>query len=242
MAMQKNNAFTGAVGPVVFFTRNGKQGFRARPQKVKQTKNMKGHARRFGAAAAISSSLRSCLEDVLSDTKEPKMRYRLNHTIAKWLKALEATKDTMHGDFATLDNFQFNEKALLPEKMRWVPVVDWSDSAAIRVDIPALTPARDISAPAKTKSLCLSLVAVTCYMKDSYTVSEVMQREIPVPYSQQMLQQQSIWIPMKTSNKQLTVLVLALQYFNSEAEKNEEEHWMPAAIIGYRYTGNQSSK
>lgn len=240
MAMQKGNNYSGVAGAVVFFTRNGKQGVRARPAKVKQTKGMKANHTGFGRAARIGSHLRSGLNNFVPNYKDPALMYALNDCVRKWLMYTVSPAGTKTAGFASLEGFELNAQALLKEKLRLYPTVDWSDRRKILVHIPALVPADDIAAPPypahnTTKTIRWYLRAVDVTLGDRPHLEDFADASITLPYNSREVAAQTVSLEMAVKAKHLVVVFLRQVYVDGGDEEIVDERWQCGAIIGAKH-------
>jgi hypothetical protein len=252
MATQKGNNYSGIVGPVVFFTRNGKQGVRARPTKVKRTQGMKANSNGFGHAARIGSVVRSGLKNFVPNTTEAALMHALNDCLRKWLKFVVAPAGNNAAGFATLEGFEINAQALLKEKLRVHPTVDWSTKGKISVQIPAMVPTDDIASPPTpthnaTHSVRWELRALDVQPGDDKRntkgrfvgarprIDEWKEATITMPYTNKTIAAQTVQLDMTAKPKHVMLVFLRLVYLDAGGMEIVDERWRCGGIVGAKY-------
>lgn len=238
MAITRNNSLSGMVGPVVVYMLNGKNIMRARPSRFKQTKATKAAAKQFGLASGISANLRRQIYRSLEGMTQQSMRYRFNKAILEWLRSgRPATNSGMPG-FSSLEQFQFNEKISLRDRLRAQVSIDWSRAGKIILDIPAMVPNRDIAAPQNTASIQWIIEVARTSLKNQLSVEGIPPTAaFNIKYSGKTINSRRIEIPFVLKPGELTIVVVALRYIiNNNPGVLNDEKWMPTGIIGTYYT------
>jgi hypothetical protein len=236
MASQKNNVLSGMVGNVIFYEFRGVQCIRVRPARVKQSKATKISAGQFGQASRISRLLRSGFHELLADTKEKNMMYRLNKVLLQWLRNGNPANSAQ--GFSFIDQFQFNEKTSLAEKLKLPLTLDWEQPGKIIVNIPKLLPSRDIAAPAGTGTVQWQIAAVSCTIADRSELAGYSVRTIDITYNDNLVPANKIELPIVLKAGHLTVVSLALKYKvvkNGNSILVNDARWLPVGIIGTKF-------
>ena len=237
MASQKNNHLSGLLGNVIFYEFRGKQCARSRPGRVKQSEAAKISSEQFGRASKISAKLRSGFHELLPDTKNKNMMYRLNKVLFQWLRNGDPV-DSAQG-FSFIDQFQFNEKTSLTEKLKLPLTIDWDEPGRIIVNIPKLLPSRDIAAPAGTETVQWQIAAVSCKIFDHNKFEgDYAVRTIDIIYNEEPVPANKIELPFILKPGLLTVVGLAMKYkvaAKGTSVPVNDERWLPAGIIGTKF-------
>lgn len=253
MAMQKGNNYSGVAGPVVMFVRNGKQGVRSRPLKVKQTPGMKTNNRGFGWAASIGAKVRQGLKDFVPDIKDKPLMYALNDRIAKWLKHSYAPAGPATHGFASLEGFEINAQSLLKEKLRLHPVVDWNIAGKILIHIPAMVPTGDIAVPPtppfhSTQNVRWDFRVVDVFLGDGKKrnkkgrvvgdptrLDATSNATLNIPYTREPIGAQTVAIDYAVEAKHLVLVFMRLVYIDGGGEEIVDERWRCGGIVGAKF-------
>lgn len=236
MALNKNDSLTGKMGPVVVYTLNGKQVVRARPRPHKKSKSSQQAAKQFGLASKISAQLRTQLYKTVHDIPQKNTRYRFDGVIREWLQNGKPASNSRISAFSSMQQFQFNEKSSLSERLRVQPSVDWVNAGKIMINLPAMVPMRDMAAPPNTASIQCIIEAARTLLKNQLIIKELPSAAINIKYSNKTINSQHIQIPFELKAGELIIAVMALRYITNNSRVLNDEKWMPAGVIGTFYT------
>jgi len=230
MALQKTVFVTGKLANIIFYEFRGTPCGRTMPAKVRQTKATKASARQFGKAATLSKLLRQLLTPVLPDPLNKKMMYRLNATLAKWLR-----RDKSNAGLSHLEGFEFNMEALLKEKVRKSLSIDWTTKGKVILKMPELVPVRDIAAPVNTRELHWQIMVASISHNKIPTVRNSYTNSINMVYYNEPRAAENLSMPFVINSGDLAVVAVALQY-TSERKGDlvivDDNRWKPAMILG----------
>ena len=230
MALQKTVFVTGKLANIIFYEFRGTPCGRTMPAKVRQTKATKASAKQFGKAATLSKLLRQLLTPVLPDPLNKKMMYRLNATLAKWLRS-----DKSNAGLSHLEGFEFNVEALIKEIVRKSISIDWTTKGKVILKMPDLVPVRDIAAPFNTRELHWQIMVVSITHKERPSIRNSYTSSINMAYDSEPRAAENLSIPFIINSGDLTVVAVALQY--TSERKGElvivgDKRWKPANILG----------
>lgn len=235
MARQINPHLTGSIGNFVYYLFRGKPCVRSKPKRIKQTKATKESAIRFGKAVRISRTLRVGLDGILTDPKDHQMIVRLNTAILHWIRT-EKSK-TYQTELPFIQKFQFNEEALLSEKLNIEMAISWNTPGKIIIEIPKMDPLKTIYAPAGTQMIRLEIIATGATVEDGTSIGSY-NTQVDIMYKAGVLSEQEIAIPFKLRTGSITVVGLRMKYIKAKQTWTKgvaDKRWLPAAIIGGCY-------
>src|SRR5688572_17531774 len=116
--------FSGKVGPVVLYERNGTPCMRSLASRVRQSKATKKAATLFGKAARIGKTLREGLAAILPDPKNRLVMYPMNQALQQWLKVSDL--NSFITKLPALNDLQFNTETDIHYRLQ-VPVsIAWN--------------------------------------------------------------------------------------------------------------------
>jgi hypothetical protein len=237
MPVLKNVSFTGKIGNVVCYKRNGKYCYRMMPGHVKQSKATKVRSTNFGIAAKAAARLRSQLTPVLPFPDDRIMQINFVGALAKWLGREVIADIQPTEDVPFVSNFQFNNRTNITERFRVSIVTTHPSENLFEVSFPAFVPDRSIAAPANTVSVDCNVAIAGCNLKEgiatgSYSVA------LNFPFNDEKIPAQIISLPLKTGAGNLVVISMQLQFNilkNGIIKKNANVAFMPAGVIRAEY-------
>ena len=142
-----NNHVSGAIGPVIFYTRNGKQCCRSKPRKVKQTIATKKRSSNFSIASKFSAAARRSMKD-LCKLPDGTRHNRLTKTFSLWLRTADVNSIST-GVVSVLQELSLN-----PEKNstgKWNNHISMAlYSEGIKIKVSDLIPCEMIAMPRNT--------------------------------------------------------------------------------------------
>ena len=243
MGRAKNLLATGKVGNLIFYEYRGQQCCRTAPGTVKQTAGMKKNSSRFGLAACASGYLRSYLEPIFHDAKDKTMLYGFNSAINKWLREFQPNENTFSTSNFYIDNFQFNQQALLPVLVKKPINARFTGSGAITIDVPELMPGTDIIAPPNTVHIHYKARVTGCVLDFNrnycfhvhHNRDDKRNDRITLEYGEQPLPPQSISLQIQPMQRALIVVVFGLQYEVRQGKKTAlltDKSWLPVGVVG----------
>jgi hypothetical protein len=235
MGRQSQNSFKGAVGNVIYYEFRGIPCVRARPGSIKQTKNTKESAKRFGMASSMAASLRYGLESFTPIDKKREIQSRLVKVILQWLQHDPPGTKGLFNGLSLIKGFEFNEDSPLSALLKVAIEVSWNDKERIIIKIPALVPSRDISAPAKTQKVFWKIFAVRCTIDYPSVRQDVESSEFEMPYNDNAINARLIELPVALQKNQLGIVAISLAYSVKKIGWKPSSAWLPAAIVDAAY-------
>ena len=118
MAIVTDPGFTGRIGNLIYYNRDGKKYVRTIPDSVRQTKATKKKATEFGRSSTIGASIRRGLSPVIPNSRDQKMQTRLVSVVFQWLNQLEKVKSVSGFQPLDLGSFSFMENGISVHR-RW---------------------------------------------------------------------------------------------------------------------------
>jgi hypothetical protein len=243
MGRTKHSAVSGKVANLIYYEYRGKPCCRSAPETVRQTVGMKKSASQFGLAVRLSKYLRRPLNTFFPDAKDKALLYGFNNAIMKWLRELKPDENTFSTSNFFIDQFQFNESALLPVLVMKPINTIFSGPGGIIIDIPELVPGKDIIAPegtlklhwrARVTSCGIEFDRRHCYQVETQT-GDKRSAEAILEYEGQSLPPQRLSLHLKQQNSALTIVALRLQYETKKYGKPHivaDKEWAPAGVVG----------
>jgi hypothetical protein len=238
MAKPTRIILSGKIENLIFYEFRGKPCVRKAPTKVRQTKATKASAKLFGMAVSMSAELRKALAKILPAKAKHKYMYRLNTVLLKWLKEERPKTPAPSNAFSALHDFSFNEDCSLHSYLRRSVMVDWSKTGPVVVRIPALTPAKDLRAPAKTQSVIWRITIASCAVDNPSAAGQQAFAEVEMPYENDPVGARSIELPFSLSRGDLAVVVISLQYRVAKSDWTSlltNSKWLPVDIVDAAY-------
>jgi len=224
---------SGKIGNVIFYDRNGKWCIRSRATRVRQTKATKAAAVLFGKAAKMGKTLRSGLNDILPDSRERKMMYRMNKSLLLWLQSSRPKSFELNLPF--IDHFQFNQDSDLKEKIKLPIVIDWKKRGKVIVHFPETDILKVVTSPKDTVAIYVEIAITGCKVSDGSSTGRYF---TSIEISEQSPAPSKVELPFQLKNEFLTIVVAAVKF---ERSKNgysaiaPEKRWLPLAVIGSCY-------
>ncbi|HUR65225.1 MAG TPA: hypothetical protein VMZ03_02640, partial [Chitinophagaceae bacterium] len=234
MARQTGSFIKATIGNVIYYEHRGIPVMRSKPTQVRQSKASKKSAQEFGRAIIYSRKIRSSLRDLLVPGDRSVM-YRLNNAFLQWLKDSRADKKLLAEYITELRSFELNESSRLTSCLRFKPEAEIYQTGKIFVVIPALTAAKDISAPANTRRVRLTIICARCTTLDKPVQVQVNpedhQTVMEMDYNDTRHPAQRVEISFKTTRGDIVLVAIGLSYFVMK-QKNlirvTDPKWLPA--------------
>jgi hypothetical protein len=224
MGTQSHIKLRATVANLIFYERLGEFYIRTKPQKVKQTKATRAKSKVFGAAVTIAKNIRICLAAIIPDTKDRDMQTRLNIAMLAFLNRQQ-----------TLAGFEFNAASPLAARFKIKPKLIQTTPASCTIQLPAFNPVESITAPAYTKNVLITVLAVFVNLQQKLvTGSEPV--VLTIPYNNVTIPTQQITL-LKNNNAAANMVLIAmgLKYnkTNVVTEYVPDARWLPAGIMAY---------
>jgi hypothetical protein len=233
MARQTALKFTGTVGSVIFYERLGGYYMRSKPKQVRQTTATKASAGTFGKANTLGKSLRQAMKPILPSATNRQLMYRLNSALQQWL-AISNDAATGIQPVPSLQHFQLNTACSLQERCKPPFIVQWRPDSTALLNIPAINPVANITAPAGTIAVQVHLMAVACRVSDA-TIQAVQEQTIAYDYTGTDHPSLQVPFALPVTNGNLLLIAVALRY--RLADKPErycvKMEWLPAEVVGW---------
>lgn len=232
MAINRGNSISGLMGPVVLYQLNGVNIMRSRPRKHKKSKASQQAAKDFGAASRLSALLRRGIYRLVEHISQTGTRYRFDRVIREWYRHYKNSSGEQAHSF--LEQFQFNEKISLAERLKIRAEVDWSKPGKILIKIPSLIPQLDIAAPKNTDSVKWKIAISTASPEYPYHGGS-WSEEFAMKYSSDRIGEQTLEMDSSLKDGDLGMIVLALKYSLLSTGDLLDENWLPVGVIGSYY-------
>lgn len=235
MARYNGKDISGAVGPVVFYTVNGKQYMRSKPESAPRRKKSPGSAN-----AAIFGLVSSCGSAIIRDIKGyflfpfklatyNVMRGWMRNQYAQHLQDTEWPLVMKGGDMC-----QVNPEVNLAERLRTAIQITDTGNGSIRLVLGAMNPATDLIVPKKTRSVTLKLAVAAMPFEADARAPEVVFEQHHFNYGKQLLPQKEWLFHTGAKTGDIALVVAALEYNTGEVANNgysQELHDLPIAVI-----------
>ncbi|MCE3282272.1 MAG: hypothetical protein K0Q66_1009 [Chitinophagaceae bacterium] len=226
---------SGKVGTVICYEWKGMPCVRSMPAHVRQTKNTKAAAKRFGHAKTISRLLREGMETLVPDYRAAELMYRVDNAAAEWLK--QADPDHPGPVTGSLNGLELNVESELRYRLKNNITVDWDTPGKVIVQIPAMDLFESVAAPSGTVMLQLRISATGCMVQERDRW-ETKTATIDIPFEAGMQGARSVELPYRLKQGCLSIVAVSLVYFKKkrdEAEEVKEQRWLPARIVSAYY-------
>lgn len=156
MAQSQLNV-TGKAGPVIYYTRNGKNCIRTKPVKVKQTLATKKRSSNFSLASTCARISRIQLAEIIS-TRDGNRHSRLTGAFSLWLKGSDLS-DIPAGEIISLKNFEVNPPKMLASKWQQkISVV--KNTSGLLITVLPLQPSEMMAVPKDTCIIDLNITTM----------------------------------------------------------------------------------
>jgi hypothetical protein len=225
---------SGKVGNVIFYSIGNVQFSRIKPSRVRQTKDTKVRSRNFGIASAAGRILRIQLKQAILMPKDRAMQIRFCGAIAKWMQRNAVAKIPSAEKLPFIHDFTFSKEKGMEVRCRVGMLVEQPSDNLIAIAVPAFIPNRDISAPARTVAVKLTLaVAGVTLAKGIGTASEVI--ELHIDYNNEMVAAQTLNFQVPVLPGTLLITVGSMEYILNGGEVCSKEAFMPCSVMDARY-------
>lgn len=232
MGILKNVKFTGTINGLIFYERFGELYVRSAPAQVRQSAGSKAAAKNFGWAYSRARLLRSLLASLIPNPKDRDMQNRLARALKKLLSNPPAPGTRLSdAEVGSLQGFRFNPAASLKECLQFPPEFTEVPDGKIRLEIPALNPAEAITAPEGAAMLQIRAMAASfSFEHDSSAASSI--ASLNILLTDDLQTAQSLLLEVLPEKAGITVLALALSWFNQEGhELSPAERFRVAEIV-----------
>jgi hypothetical protein len=214
------NTISGKIENVVYYTVGDKQFVRIKARKVKQSKATKVRSHNFGVASAAGRVLRA----------------QLKQAIAKWLQRYAVAEIPSAEKLPFLHNFCFSKEKGMDIRCRIPMLVEQGSDELITIAVPAFIPTRDISAPARTVAIKLTLsVAGVNLDKGLSTGSETI--GLHLDHNNETVAAQTLNFHVPVLPGTLLVTVGSMEYILNDGDVCSKEAFMPCSVMDARYVG-----
>jgi hypothetical protein len=137
-----------------------------------------------------------------------------------------------------VNGLEFNEACSIFRRLRVKLQADWSQPGRLLIRIPALIPARDITAPAHTQAVCWRIAAAGCTLKDPWNSRQKAATDFEMLYNEDRLAARQIELPFSLKPGGLAVVAVNLQYQVTKQAGPvllTNPKWLPSGIVGSAY-------
>ncbi len=231
MARMENNNLSGAVGSLIFYTRDGKNYVRSKPGKRKKKRGQPASSNNtvFGRVSGNCSRMLKQLQPALLFKFG---LYSYNNARGWMRNQYAANQQQPDWEISTRPNdmCQLNAAADLRDMLFVSVTVKDTGGGILQVSIPAMNPFRDMKKmPAGTVSVNLKLaVLYSAFEEDSPAFIAI--EQYLFDYKNTLLPAKEISVKSKAPAGNLAFIVLAIEPVAPNTRFEQE--WLPAAIIG----------
>ncbi len=222
--------YIGTVNNLIYYKWKDVYAVRTKPTTVKQTAASIAQSKLFGVASHAGAVLRNLLKPVLPVATDRNMMRRFEQAIVQWLRTSAINNNTPQTNLPFITGFEFNEQSLLHSRLKKLVTVDVTAANTISINIPALQPVQDITAPANTTAVVFTISAAACSLLTN-AIAVVATREMAVAYNDTLLPAQEVELPVMADAGTLTVVVLGLHYL-VRGNVSSAVKWLPMGVVG----------
>ncbi|HMH33591.1 MAG TPA: hypothetical protein VK543_11200 [Puia sp.] len=238
MAVQRNVIFTGRIGNMIFYKRNGKYCSRAVPDRVRQTKPTKARAKEFGKASSLARAIREQLLPVIPFPADNNMQTRLITAVFQWLKEAGSSRTERINQLSLIERFQFtSEGDEIMNRWKIRPAISIPSAGLLEIKIPSFIPDQSVRAPANTELVMLKISAGSCNPERGIVTGNS-STELLLNYDSKPVAAQTIVLEFPMPKGSLIVAGASLVYTvvkNKKLRLNANKSFMPAGIIAAMY-------
>lgn len=230
MAQARGNLFSGAIGPVVFYVKNGKQYGRAKPgeRTKKPTARMVERNTRFAEICKPSSKMLKYIKD--------KLVYRVGfndyNRLRGWMYIAYSSNHAKPDWPVTVDNniCQLNPEADLRHYITANITVRTNGSEGVVVDFPSFNPLNVIRAPLRATKVTIKVIVSTAQpgmgsIRMSGSSYSFDYNDTIVPAKEFVLN------PDGMENGDIAIVTVAIEFEKAGAVFKTDPKWLPAAVI-----------
>lgn len=203
------------------------------PALVRQSKNTKVAASRFGVAVKSAAAIRAMLKPVLPDPTNNVTRYELDGALRKWLQTNPLEKTEPENSISAFQELSFNKAARPGSLFRMVKVERFAENDVL-IQFPAFNPLAHVTAPKGTGIIQINLNAAVLSFLD-IAKSKCERSNWRITYEDKELNLPDIILPQVTASKSLVLLVMGIEYFRANESKIDQMRWKPMEIVGSFY-------
>jgi len=238
MAIVTDPGFTGRIGNLIYYNRDGKKYVRTIPDSVRQTKATKKKATEFGRASAIGASIRRGLSPVIPNSRDQKMQTRLVSMVFQWLNQLEKVKSVSGSQPLDLGSFSFMEKGISVHR-RWKVnlQINHSPAGPLEAKISGFTPNKAFEAPANSAAVICRLAIATIDVVTGTLLGEFY-NEMGYDLNSKPVAAQTLPVNLPTPKGSLIVTAMKLDFMksiNGHQQPNTNKAFMPSEIMDAIY-------
>lgn len=236
MARQRDSKLVGTLGNVIFYNYRGKYCMRTKPVSVHRTKASINSGLNFGKASKISSQIRRAVASINPANSDMRVLYRLTAAVNKfiaWKGKMEAASIKMPKKLPFIYGFQFNDQADLSSFRDIQPTLKSTESGLAEISLLPLIPTQSLQAPSSTNSILLKMILLGVNLEQAET-KLLGKSELEIPFSGEPFQPPVIPIPDSSKLRDLTILVMAVQYMvnkNGEIELLDNKKKLPCGVV-----------
>ena len=238
MGRQKNTIISATVGNVIYYTRWNKGYIRQKPAVVHMADVAIANAGIFGQAVTTATAIRKTLLPLITRHMNRPLMYRLNEAVRQCITAGIFDNPTPQ-ILTPLTGFTLNKATSFTERFKKTITITKDAGNTLHLNIPALQPATNITAPAKTKLVYLQAIAL-CADLHKGTIIKTGHKEWMLPYTNEMLPPQQ-WNAEGCVLPQCISIVAAGLCYSltgmAAGVYDERPAWIPADILWAEWGG-----
>lgn len=227
---------SGSLENLVFYRRMGKNCVRTKRDSIQQTEATKKRGINFGIAAKAGRGLRTGMPEVLPLHTDRRTQSRISGAISKWLGQSNIDSLVPDDEVPFIGSLEFVETKGFFTRFK-VPLDISQSEDMIRIKTDAFTPAKGISAPARTVSVKMILSVSGCLLPGGeHTNHET--HSIVIPYNDAEIPGMEIDFHVAMPPRSLTVAAGRLIFYQSQGRvlsEIENPAFVAAGMIYAQY-------
>lgn len=238
MARNANNAISGAVGNLVFYTVNGKNYIRTKPGKRKKKRGPKNPLNTvFGAVSTYGSGMIKALKrDFLFPFNLDV--YNLSRGWMRNQYAANNDKDSWELQVNPRIMCQLNPATDLREYGELNITVTDRGNGMVSITVPALEPKKEILAPIRTRKINMKIMLVTSPFRETGIRHNVHKEQWVMEYNNSIVPERTIVVDTKIrvgpTAGHIAIVLAALEFETAAlgtGQYDTNTRWLPAGII-----------
>ena len=238
MVIQAEATYHGTIDFLIFYKRGGRNCVRVVPEKVRQNDATKASARLFGKASKSAAVIRKKLATIIPFPDDISMQTQFTSVLFQWVKANVPFERTRIKKLNLIRNFQFTTTGpSFARRCKIKPKVSLLPEDQLQILIPSFIPEKSIVAPAKTISVRLKVVLVSCKVETGKTTGSN-KIEFDFPYDTTKVGEQIYSLKLPVPKGSLLLAGATLEYRVKNLRTDfvyRKKSFIPAAIISAVY-------
>lgn len=229
----------GTVGNVVFYRRMGTNCARVIALDISQSAATKKRSLNFGIAARAGKALRSGLAPCMPVATDRSMQSRFSGAIAKWLGTSAIGELPPTDAVPFVSNMEFTKGQPVSERFNVPLTISLPEANLVTIIVDPFVPAKEISAPAGTGMVTLTISVAGCMMETGESCGHET-HSIDILYNDTPVDAKLLEFHVDTPWQSLVVAAARLIYKKFENNtwvEMKKEAFMPAGVVYAAYRG-----